>query len=331
MGTPAYIGMGSNLGDRRAILDAAVESLGRLPGSRVSAVSRYYETAPVGGPPDQGPFLNAAAALETTLEPLTLLAGLQEIETKAGRVRVVRWGERTLDLDLLLFGGTVLDTPTLSVPHPWMAVRRFVLAPLCEIAPDRVDPVTGTSVQSLLENLERRPSLVCLGGCWRDGVAAWRSAFERVVRALNAHVVSLGDPFLSRDTARGRLISLRNLAQQLEWWKSDGDRWIVADFSPADFAEDAERRRIARLSRRRAVRVRSLLRPTIVVQRAPTSANSIRRLGIREDGVPTLLLASDSPDELSERMIDACNAARSPATVADASRVPPVLRYDAAE
>jgi 2-amino-4-hydroxy-6-hydroxymethyldihydropteridine diphosphokinase len=154
--TRALIGLGSNLGDRSTILDAAVAALGERPETRLIAVSRYHETRPVGGPEGQGDFLNAAAVVETTLGPHELLAFLHEIERRAGRVRTVRWGERTLDLDLLLYGDRVIDTHDLQVPHPRMAERRFVLAPLAEVAPGAVEPVTGCSIAELLERLDRQ-------------------------------------------------------------------------------------------------------------------------------------------------------------------------------
>ena len=100
------------------------------PDVSVGKVSSFHETEPVGGPPGQGPYLNAAACIETTLEPPAVLQLLQEIEAKNGRVRLVRWGERTLDLDLLLFDDRIVETPELTIPHPRMAVRRFVLEPL---------------------------------------------------------------------------------------------------------------------------------------------------------------------------------------------------------
>src|SRR5436305_446460 len=104
MATPAWIGLGSNLGDRRGILDGALDALAENPGVAVQSVSTYHETRPVGGPPGQGPFLNAVAHLVTTLDPHELLGVLRSIEDQAGRTRAVRWGERTLDLDLLFFG-----------------------------------------------------------------------------------------------------------------------------------------------------------------------------------------------------------------------------------
>jgi 2-amino-4-hydroxy-6-hydroxymethyldihydropteridine diphosphokinase len=150
MGTLALIGLGSNLGDRKAQLDAAVMALSDARGVIFRAVSQYHETAPVGGPDGQGDYLNAAAAVETTLEPLELLHLLQELERRAGRVRTVRWGPRTLDLDLLLFGDRVIASAELQVPHPRLAERLFVLAPLAEIAPGAVDPVTGRTIAEML-------------------------------------------------------------------------------------------------------------------------------------------------------------------------------------
>jgi 2-amino-4-hydroxy-6-hydroxymethyldihydropteridine diphosphokinase len=158
----AWIGLGSNLGDREEHLALAVATLSETHGLAVRAVSRSYETAPVGGPPGQGGFLNAAAALETTLDPEALLDVLQDVEARAGRVRTVRWGERTLDLDLLLYADRVVNTPRLRVPHPLMALRRFVLAPLAEIASGAVDPITQRTVADLLANLDRRPSYVAI-------------------------------------------------------------------------------------------------------------------------------------------------------------------------
>ena len=157
MGDFALIGLGSNLGDREATLDRALVALDAATGVGVRALSAYHATAPVGGPGGQGAFLNAAARLETNLKPAALHRLLREIEHRAGRTRDVRWGARTLDLDLILFGDRVIDTPELSVPHPRMGVRRFVLAPMAEVAPDAVDPMTGRTIRELLRNLDRRP------------------------------------------------------------------------------------------------------------------------------------------------------------------------------
>jgi 2-amino-4-hydroxy-6-hydroxymethyldihydropteridine diphosphokinase len=152
---PVLIGLGSNLGDRRAALEGAIAALAETPGILVRKVSTFHETEPVGGPSGQGRYLNAAAVLETSLDPFALLKVLQAIEARFGRVRTVRWGERTLDLDLLLFGDRIIDTPELVVPHPRYATRRFVLEPLAELAPEAVDPVRQRTIRELLAELDQ--------------------------------------------------------------------------------------------------------------------------------------------------------------------------------
>jgi 2-amino-4-hydroxy-6-hydroxymethyldihydropteridine diphosphokinase len=153
----ACIALGSNLGDRQGTLEGAIAALSGTRGVVVRKVSSFHQTEPVGGPPGQGPFLNAAAVLETTLDPFGLLHVLQAIEDQFGRTRTVRWGERTLDLDLLLFDERIVTTAELTIPHPRMATRRFVLAPLAEIAPDAVDPVSHQTIAALLAALEGTP------------------------------------------------------------------------------------------------------------------------------------------------------------------------------
>jgi len=148
----AYVGLGSNLGDRRANLRAALRLLSRHGRVSIAAVSGFYETEPVGGPP-QPDFLNAVAALETNLTPPALLRVLQGVESRLGRRRTVRWGPRSIDLDLLLYEERVVEAPGLSVPHPRMHERLFVLEPLCEIAPGAIHPVLRKTVAELLEEL----------------------------------------------------------------------------------------------------------------------------------------------------------------------------------
>ncbi len=132
----AFIGLGSNLGDRRALLRAAVAALAER--GDVAAVSDVYETQPVGGPDGQGPYLNLVVELATEDAPRRLLERCQELEQAAGRERSERWGPRTLDADVLWVEGRQVEEPDLSVPHPRLWERRFVLAPLAELAPDLV-------------------------------------------------------------------------------------------------------------------------------------------------------------------------------------------------
>lgn len=144
----AWIALGANLGDPRASLMRTYESVARIPQTRLVARSSLYRTAPIDAP-GQPDYWNAVAAVDTALEPLTLLRELQDIETGHGRTRSFRNAPRTLDLDLLLFGDITLDTEELTLPHPRMQLRAFVLVPLAEIDPDLMVPGHGR-VASLL-------------------------------------------------------------------------------------------------------------------------------------------------------------------------------------
>ena len=181
------IGLGSNQGDRQALLDAAVAELDRDAHVTVTARSAWRETDPIGGPSGQSRFLNGALRAETTLEPHALLVGLQQIENRLGRRRERRWGSRTIDLDLLLYDALVFDTPTLVLPHPRMAWRRFVIEPAAEVAGTMLHPTIRWTVARLLEHLNNTPAYVAVTG----PIAAGKTQLaERLARAIPGRLIA---------------------------------------------------------------------------------------------------------------------------------------------
>lgn len=152
----AFIGFGSNLGNRIDFCDRAVTLLSLLPHSRLDAVSSLYETEPVNDGAAPGPdwFLNGVAQIETDIAPKSLLEICREIERSLGRDQDNRKGPRTLDLDLLLYDDCIINEPALTIPHPRLHQRRFVLAPLVELAPDRRHPILAQSLRDLLAQLD---------------------------------------------------------------------------------------------------------------------------------------------------------------------------------
>jgi 2-amino-4-hydroxy-6-hydroxymethyldihydropteridine diphosphokinase len=152
---PAYIALGSNQGEPEMQLRKAVFALSALPRSRLDQVSSVYRSAAV-GPGTQPDYLNAVARLQTELPAIALLDALQEIEREQGRVRSVRWGPRTLDLDLLLYARETITSPRLTVPHPRMQQRHFVLYPLCEISSENLLLPDGTALSALLHQCSQR-------------------------------------------------------------------------------------------------------------------------------------------------------------------------------
>jgi 2-amino-4-hydroxy-6-hydroxymethyldihydropteridine diphosphokinase len=152
----AFIGLGSNLGERETMIRMALDDLARLPETKLVSASSLYDTEPV-GEVDQPNFLNAVAQLDTELTARQLLWNLQLIEKRLGRVRTQRWGPRTIDLDLLLYGSLIVDEPDLKVPHPELTKRSFVLVPLVELDPLIVHPITGDTLLHHLSQLTTRP------------------------------------------------------------------------------------------------------------------------------------------------------------------------------
>ena len=145
------IALGSNLGDSLSILENALLELAKTPGITLINHSSWYQTKPIG--PPQPDYLNGCAILQVELTPLELLQQLLDIEKQFNRIRRERWGPRTLDLDIILYGDLILETATLEIPHPRMRERAFVLVPLAEIAPDWIEPVSKKAIADLLKQV----------------------------------------------------------------------------------------------------------------------------------------------------------------------------------
>lgn len=156
-----YLLLGGNTGDRLYYLDAALEQIANRCGKIISS-SRYYETA-AWGQEDLQPFLNRAIGIETNLSPEELLLEIHLIEQEYGRERIVKWGARTLDIDIIFYGDKIVDTPTLQIPHPLLQDRRFVLVPLLEIAADFIHPVFHKTVTVLLSECKDSLPAVAVG------------------------------------------------------------------------------------------------------------------------------------------------------------------------
>ena len=211
----SLVGLGSNLGDRAATVDAAVVQLSQHADISVSARSCNFESDPVGGPTNQGRFINSAVVVETTLPPHGLLVALQAIETKLGRQREIRWDARTIDLDLLLYDNLVVDSANLTIPHPRMSFRRFVLEPAREIAADWVHPLCRRTLGELLTNIRSPTNYVAIAGPPCAG-KSWLA--RQVVNGLN----QLG-------RVQARLVAERFDSERMAAFYSDpsGHAWDV--------------------------------------------------------------------------------------------------------
>ena len=151
--TKVYVGLGSNLGNKRENITRAIGRIDAYEEICIKEKSGFYDTAPVGGPP-QPDYVNCVIGLETEVEPQTLLKEFKEIEIEQGRMSGVKWGPRVVDLDILLYGDRIVNDHNLKIPHERMHERVFVLEPLCEISPDIKHPVSGISISELLEKLK---------------------------------------------------------------------------------------------------------------------------------------------------------------------------------
>ena len=257
------IGLGSNLGDRRQMLDRAVARLAGHPQVLLADTSAWHESLPVGGPPGQPRFLNGAVVLETSLSPQAVLELLEQIETDLGRRRDKRWGPRPIDLDLLLYDRKVLRTPSLVLPHPRMAWRRFVLGPSAEVAGGMVHPTTGWTISRLLDHLDKAIPYVAITG--PIGVGKTQLA-RQVARQTSARLISEQldldrlEAFYADPAGHGWATELefldrraRLLAAELPQWSGESslavsDFWFDQSLAfarvwlPPEKAEDFQRR-----------------------------------------------------------------------------------------
>lgn len=222
------IGIGSNLGNRRQTLDRAVDRLREEPDVCVIRQSRWHETAPVGGPSGQQPFLNGALVLETALAPEAVLSLLNQIEDQQGRQRAKRWGPRSLDLDLLLYDRLVLESAALCVPHPRMAWRRFVLESAVEVAAEMVHPTTGWSLARLLDHLNTSPYYLAVAGPIGVGKTYLAERFHHDASAslISEHVdLDRLDTFYRDPSSHAWAVELEFLNQRLELLDAESPRW----------------------------------------------------------------------------------------------------------
>ncbi len=291
------IALGSNLGDREQILREAWRRIADLDESGNARLSRCHATAAVGGPAAQPDFLNAAGYLETSAAPLALLHHLQQIENDLGRVRDERWGPRSVDLDLLLYGDLAQRTVELTLPHPRMTYRRFVLEPAAELAPEMVHPINGWTVGRFLEHLNTAKDYVAL---------ALGDHLERhtVVRAIAARSQVC---ILTQDAALATP-ALPAAGQ---------DAWLLSDFWPLELrarmpAPTTESTAVDRLPPPKLVVV--VEDPQAHERRSELARNARRDtwedLMRRPDTGPVLWLTTDSVTAVADEVVAALEAMR---------------------
>jgi len=238
----ALIGLGSNLGERRPLLDEAVANIATLPQTAVAAQSEWYETAPIGGPPHQSPFLNGALLVDTQLSVSALLDALQNIESTLGRTRETAWGPRTIDLDVLLYDDAVVESTQLRVPHPRLAYRKFVLRGAAQIAGSWRHPQLGRTLAELAAHLDAAPRYAATTGLsqgFRSQLAAEAAdaGRARLVEPTDADVPASVEQLVSHGLTAGIAIKFlharldairRSLAESADAWVID-DAWLAAE------------------------------------------------------------------------------------------------------
>ncbi|MHB0957951.1 MAG: 2-amino-4-hydroxy-6-hydroxymethyldihydropteridine diphosphokinase [Pirellulaceae bacterium] len=228
------LGLGSNLGDRATQLDRAAELLCGDPQIHCIRRSTYHTTRPIGGPPRQDEFLNAAIRMATQLSPEQVLAAVRDVEQRMGRHRAARWGPRVIDIDVLLYDQEVVATKELSVPHPRMAVRRFVLEPANEVGSEMIHPLTGWTVAELLQRLRTPPHFVSIAGI---DARHTRNLALMAAQLTGAHplldpVAEAGASF-QENTWPGEVQIARREAQALAARRAQlSDLWAAARTSP---------------------------------------------------------------------------------------------------
>lgn len=225
----ALIALGSNQGDREALLREAVARLKR-PQLDIRAVSPWLETQPAGGPTGQGLFLNGAVLVETSLKPAALLAVLKEIEQQLGRTGGERWAARPIDLDLLLYGEEKIACPTLTVPHPRMAWRRFVLEPAAAIAGDMLHPTTRWTISRLATHLRETRPYVAITGLSQT---ARREVAWHVASLCGGTLISAGDDEADASLEAGFEQAISRVRAAVA--EQPADRLLVSDFWYGDW------------------------------------------------------------------------------------------------
>lgn len=270
------IALGSNQGDRRGLIAEALEQLERSAGLSSIQASRLYETAPVGGPAEQAAFLNAVAAAESSLSPLDTLDLLQEIEQRLGRVRHETWGPRTIDLDLLLHGDEVVESERLSLPHPRMAFRRFVLEPAQDVAADMRHPLTGWTLGRHWQHLEHSLPLVAIEGPAFEDRQEFARRLENRLRLVRIEPPEGFRALL--DERRPALDDVQRTTQQVVGSLTrimNSDDWHLVDWSPWSYGFSPWRGIYDGLQQHQA-------RPRLIIWLAPRAHFGARELKLAE-------------------------------------------------